>query len=195
MKSAYAGPGKTGGRWFGASLGRVDRSHAVGHDAGHRFGQWIGTRRVTNTSVSSIGEFSMPRIGLYLMLLGPLLIAGCRRSSAPAAQKSPDGSMTLTTAVNQSDVDPTRYLCVIVDIADERGRTLYHEVTPASDTMRWSVRWVSDREILLKSSDVGVYHIRRRPNGVWTSGFDSNPATGPTTAPVDTSVRLPTRSP
>lgn len=37
------------------------------------------------------------------------------------------------TSVNQSQADPTRYLCVVVDITDAGGKTLHHEVTPASD--------------------------------------------------------------
>jgi hypothetical protein len=41
------------------------------------------------------------------------------------------------------------------------------EVTPASVTQRWSIQWVSNDKVLLKSSDVGDYYIRRQPNGSW----------------------------
>ena len=75
--------------------------------------------------------------------------------------------MTLTTSVNQSKADRTRYLCVIVDITDSAGKTLHHEITPASDTQRWSIQWVSNNEVLLKSSDVGSYRIRRQRDGTW----------------------------
>ena len=75
--------------------------------------------------------------------------------------------MTLATSVNQSKADPTRYLCVVVDITDSSGKSLHHEVTPASDTQRWSIQWVSNDEVLLRSSDVGSYRIRRQPDGTW----------------------------
>jgi hypothetical protein len=96
-----------------------------------------------------------------------LLVTGCNRTAAAPAQKSPDGTMTLATSVNQSKANPTRYLCVIVDITDSTGRTLHHEVTPASATQRWSISWLSNDEILLNSSDVGSYHIRRQSDGTW----------------------------
>ena len=75
--------------------------------------------------------------------------------------------MTLATSVNQSKANPTRYLCVVVDITDSAGKALHDEVTPASDTQRWSISWVSNDEVLLKSSDVGSYHIRRQQDGTW----------------------------
>jgi len=96
-----------------------------------------------------------------------VLVTGCNRTTAAPAQKSPDGTMTLATSVNQSKANPTRYLCVVVDITDSAGKTLHHEVTPASGTQRWSIGWVSNDEVLLKSSDVGSYHIRRQTDGTW----------------------------
>jgi ABC-type phosphate/phosphonate transport system substrate-binding protein len=108
-----------------------------------------------------------PRISLVLILA--LLIAGCSRASSAPAQKSPDGTMSLLTSVNQSKANPTRYLCLVVDITDSTGKSLHHEVTPASDTQRWSIQWVSNDEVLLKSSDVGNYRIRRQPDGTWKS--------------------------
>jgi len=78
--------------------------------------------------------------------------------------------MTLTTAVNQSRSDPRRYLCVIVEIRDRSGALLYREVTPASATQRWSVRWASRGEVVLDSSDIGPYTIRRKPDGTWKGG-------------------------
>ena len=96
-----------------------------------------------------------------------MLVAGCGQPSPSPPQKSPDGTMSLSTSVNQSKANPTRYLCVVVDINDSTGKPLHHEVTPASDTQRWSIQWVSNDEVLLKSSDVGNYRIRRQPDGKW----------------------------
>jgi hypothetical protein len=106
-----------------------------------------------------------PRPPFFLILV--MLAAGCNRTSSAPAQKSPDGTMTVSTSVNQSKANPTRYLCVVVDITDSTGKVLHHEVTPASDMQRWSIQWVSNDEALLKSSDVGNYRIRRQPDGMW----------------------------
>src|SRR5262245_51337101 len=102
------------------------------------------------------------------VLLLIALVTGCGRSrTGPAPQKSPNGTMTVTTSVNLSKQDPTRYLCVIVDITDPTGKPLHHEVTPASDTMRWSLQWVSNDELLLDSGDIGKDRIQRQPDGTW----------------------------
>jgi hypothetical protein len=100
------------------------------------------------------------------MLLA-IFFAGCHRGATGPAQKSPDGTMTLTTAINPSKADSTSYLCVIVEIRDAAGKILHYEVTPASDTQRWSIQWLGNDEVLLKSSDVGNYHIRRQSDGTW----------------------------
>jgi hypothetical protein len=72
-----------------------------------------------------------------ILLLVALLVPGCNRATAASVQASPDGTMTFATSVNQSKADPARYLCVVVDIRDSAGKTLHHEVTPASNTQRW----------------------------------------------------------
>jgi len=102
-----------------------------------------------------------------LVLMLAVVVAGCGQASTAPAQKSPDGTMSLSTSVNQSKADSTRYLCVVVDITDSAGKTVHHEVTPASTTQRWSIQWVSNDEVLLKSSDIGNYRIRRQPDGTW----------------------------
>ena len=102
-----------------------------------------------------------------LTLVVPMVIAGCGRTSPMPPRKSPDGTLSLSTSVNRSKAVPSRYLCVVVDITDSKGRPLHHEVTPASDTQRWSIQWVSNNEVLLKSSDVGNYRIRRQTDGTW----------------------------
>jgi hypothetical protein len=108
----------------------------------------------------------MWRKSLVLTLL-TMMLPGCGRTASTPSQKSPDGTMSLTTSVNQSNANPTRYLCVVVDITDSAGTKLHHEVTPASDTHRWSIQWITNDEVLLKSSDVGNFYIRRQPDGTW----------------------------
>lgn len=75
--------------------------------------------------------------------------------------------MTISTSVNHNKANPAQDLCVVIDITDSAGKALHHEITPASDTQRWSIQWVGNDEVLLKSSDVGTYRIRRQPDGKW----------------------------
>lgn len=50
-----------------------------------------------------------------------------------------------------------------MEIKDSHGNTVHREVTPASDVQRWTVKWVGNDEILLDSSDIGPYRIKRKP--------------------------------
>jgi hypothetical protein len=123
-----------------------------------------------------------------LRLVGPLLLflvvlAGCGRwASAPTntSVKSPDGTLTATATVSQSRADPARYLLVIVTLRDASGNVVFQEPTPITDAQKWSIRWVGNDEVVLDSADVGAYHIRRPPGGVW-AGELAGPATAPTT--------------
>jgi hypothetical protein len=109
-----------------------------------------------------------------IALIVSLLLAGCGRGPSPPSLKSPDGMLTLSTSVNQTKADRTQYLCVIIDIVDSTGKTLHHEVTPASDVHRWSIQWVTNDELLLKSSDVGNYHVLRQTDGTWKGQLGPN---------------------
>ena len=100
-----------------------------------------------------------PQCRSVIVVLLTLWFVGCNRTTVTQGQKSPDGTMTLTTSVNPDKSNPTRSSCVVVDITDAAGTTLHHEVTPASDTQRWSIKWVSNDEVLLKSSDIGDYRL------------------------------------
>ncbi|UCG09084.1 MAG: hypothetical protein JSV83_10705 [Desulfobacterales bacterium] len=103
-----------------------------------------------------------------------LLIAACGQSpSTSLSIPSPDGSLLLKSSVNHSIEDPARYLCVIVEVKNLYGKTLYREITPASDTMRWSIQWISNDAILLDSSDIGRYIIRRVGDKLWMGGFEN----------------------
>ena len=80
--------------------------------------------------------------------------------------------MVLLTEVNRDKSDPTRYLCVVVEIQNGAGTTLHREITPASAVQRWDIQWMSDGEVLLDSSDVGRYRIRKRDDGTWKGDFE-----------------------
>ncbi|MEX1016887.1 MAG: hypothetical protein WD534_04145 [Phycisphaeraceae bacterium] len=85
---------------------------------------------------------------------------------------SPDSQRVAITSVNQDRSDPTRFLCVIVEVKDASGELLHREITPASDRMRWSIHWQDNHELVLDSSDVGRFVIAEQPNGTWEGDFE-----------------------
>ncbi|MBW2410109.1 MAG: hypothetical protein JRF72_09955 [Deltaproteobacteria bacterium] len=108
-----------------------------------------------------------------------IFFPGCGQSpSTSVSIPSPDGSLLLKSSVNQNKSDPATYLRVVVEIKDLYGNRVFRETTPASDTMRWSLRWVSNQEILLDSAEIGRYVIRRVQNKQWVGGYEkANPQT------------------
>jgi len=75
--------------------------------------------------------------------------------------------MTIVTSIEQSQTDPTAYLCVVFEIRNKQGRVLYKENTHASDRMRWNMDWISTNKVRLASSDNGTYFWEQQTNGVW----------------------------
>ena len=118
-------------------------------------------------------------ISVGSILLMVLCFISCGQSpSTSVSIPSPDGSLLLKSSVNQNSGDPASYLRVVVEIKDLYGNVVFRETTPASDTMRWSLKWISNNEILLDSSDTGRYIIRRVDNKQWVGGYEkANPLT------------------
>lgn len=94
------------------------------------------------------------------------LLLGCteRRSHSVS---SPDGTLTLITSINNSQEDPTKYLCVKFQIVDSTGRVLYEEQTGASNRMRWRIQWDGNTRVVLDSSDIGTVAWEQQVNGSW----------------------------
>jgi hypothetical protein len=92
------------------------------------------------------------------LLLLVIALSGCSRSTADplAPVKSPNGSLTVTPSINQSKADPTKYLCVALDIADSSGKPMHHVQSGASDRMKWAIGWFDDSTVVLYSSDIGT---------------------------------------
>jgi hypothetical protein len=112
-------------------------------------------------------------VGLAILI--QLNVNGCGQSpSISLPIPSPDGRLLLKSGVNHDPKDPARYLRVIVEIKDLYGKTIFREITPASDTMRWSIQWIGNDKVLLDSSDIGKYVIRRIDNSRWISGFENS---------------------
>jgi hypothetical protein len=118
-------------------------------------------------------------ISISSIILLLLFFTGCGQSpSSSLSIPSPDGSLLLKSSVNQNTGDPAGYLRVVVEIKDLYGNMVFRETTPASDTMRWSLKWTSNTEILLDSADIGRYVIRRVDSKQWVGGFEkANPRT------------------
>ena len=102
-----------------------------------------------------------PRRSLVRFLLGCLLLTlslACGRG-APSEKlfPSPDGRLALAVSINQSQADPTTYLCLYIEVRDaETGGVLYREQTSASNRSTWSVEWYGSSLVWLNSSDVGL---------------------------------------
>ena len=127
-------------------------------------------------SKRSITGLSIAGVLIILMIL---YFIGCGQSpSTSVSIPSPDGSLLLKSSVNQNTADPSGYLRVVVEIKDLYGNSVFRETTPASDTMRWSLKWVNNNEIFLDSADIGRYVIRRVDSKQWVGGFEkANPQT------------------
>ena len=75
--------------------------------------------------------------------------------------------MEIVTSVEKSKADPKTYLCVVFEIRNKVGQVLTKENTRASDTMKWSMSWVSTNKIKLDSSDIGTYFWEEQADGTW----------------------------
>jgi hypothetical protein len=120
-----------------------------------------------------VGVLKIARLSLVF-----LLIAGCRGRNGRPPITSPDRSLTLHTRIEQSQVDPITYLCVIFEIRDSSGRSLHTENTRASYAMRWEMSWISDDRIRLESSDIGTYYWRKQADGSWVKEQAAKSAAG-----------------
>lgn len=88
----------------------------------------------------------------------------------PQSIYSPDNSKIIVPTINNSKSDMTKYLCVKITAVDaQTSQVLFEEQTGASDRMNWSIQWLTNHLILLKSSDIGSYCWQEDKNNVWQS--------------------------
>src|SRR5690349_12225326 len=107
----------------------------------------------------------------FVAMVAPLLaIGGC--SPPPTRIPSPDAALELLASVETSKADLTSYRCVVIEIRNKAGQVLYKENTHASDTMNWSIAWVSTNKIRLDSSDIGTYFWVQQAQGGWRRATD-----------------------
>lgn len=105
----------------------------------------------------------------YALLTSLFLLAlsGCSPTPNLAPIPSPDSRLTIVPTINQSQSDPTKYLCVRFAIVDGKGKILHQEQTAASTRMKWSLKWQSNDKIVLKSADIGTFVWQRQASGEW----------------------------
>jgi hypothetical protein len=85
----------------------------------------------------------------------------------PKPVYSPDGTRVIIPTINFNKEDQDKYLMVHIKIQETKsGETLFQVQTSASDTMRWSVNWIDNNTVILKSSDIGVYCWEEN-NDIW----------------------------
>jgi hypothetical protein len=115
--------------------------------------------------------------GLLAVLL-LLALGGCNILSRyrPVEVLSPNGLWVVIASVNESQADPTTYLCVGIEIRQLDGSVVYRDQTSASARMRWSIEWLDDTTIHLASSDIGDLYWERQADGNWQRVANGGPA-------------------
>jgi hypothetical protein len=111
-------------------------------------------------------KYSAMRHLLSFFLACVFMVGGCSPRSGQVSSVSPDGKLTLVAFPEQSTNSRVLHL-VVFEIRDSTGKVLHREDTRASDAMRWSMTWLSNDRIELKSSDIGTYHWSKQPDGTW----------------------------
>ena len=94
------------------------------------------------------------------------MVVGCGRHASPSLV-SPDGSLVLATSVERNRADPRKYLYVVFEIRDRKGKVLHSENTAASHLSQWQMSWVSTNKVKLESSDIGNYTWTKQADGSW----------------------------
>ena len=109
----------------------------------------------------------MNSIFLFAATVCALLLGSCAPAGKPPLP-SPDGSLVLFTSAESSHADPKAYGCIIIDIRDKTGKSLYHENTLATDGESWGFDWMSNDKVRLTGSNVGSCTWTRNPDGTWS---------------------------
>lgn len=95
--------------------------------------------------------------GFVVAMVAVIALAGCGRTP-PMPVVSPDGSM-------EAAPDTTGELAVV--IKRKGGPLLYRWETGVCTHQRWSVEWKDEHTLLLSSSDIGAYTLKRLPDESW----------------------------
>ena len=84
------------------------------------------------------------------------------KDSAPEKFYSKSKSQYVEITFNKDKNDP-QYLCLIVNVFVKNNK-IAEVQTSASVNMNWGIKWVSEKEILVKSSDIGDYSVIHSDN-------------------------------
>jgi hypothetical protein len=95
------------------------------------------------------------------MLFVCIALSGCGVGDKDHEATSPDGTMYFRTSTTEGTL-------LVVTIFEQNGTILHEENTRASRVHRWSVDWVSDSKIMIKTSDIGSLALIRGDDGRWS---------------------------
>ncbi len=113
-------------------------------------------------------------LGLMMLVL-LYTLSGCagqtgsaRSGEELAVIDSPRQDRALVVTVNTSRDDPTKYLTLVFEVRNKATQSVLHrQQTGASSRAAWSMHWLDNNTVQLKSSDIGTYCWRVQADGVW----------------------------
>lgn len=116
-----------------------------------------------------LATLGLTMLVLLYTLSGCVGLTGSARSREELAViESPRKDRALVVTVNTSRDDSTKYLTLVFEVRDKATQTVLHrQQTGASSRMAWSMHWLDNSTVQLKSSDVGTYCWRMQADGVW----------------------------
>ncbi|MEN8128028.1 MAG: hypothetical protein ABFR90_09530 [Planctomycetota bacterium] len=90
-----------------------------------------------------------------------LFLTGCLRRSDDQWENellSPSGHYKVSVSRNNDKSDKTKWLCLKIHIKNSAEKEVDVIQTSASDTMKWALGWMKDKDVVvLYSSDIGTY--------------------------------------
>ncbi len=95
----------------------------------------------------------------WVVILCVVLTAGCTGRKRPVDIPSPDGSMIASPQKAKSTL--------IITVSDQAGNVLTRWNTGVSIVHRWSVEWMDNSRLLVRSSDIGARRLARQEDGTW----------------------------
>lgn len=109
---------------------------------------------------------------LFLLTISLCLLGGCRRrrTALSNAVVSPSGKYKAAATVNRDRTDRTKYLCLKLHISDAAETQVTVIQTSASNTAKWALGWMPNKDIVvLYSADIGTQAYRPAAKGIFNS--------------------------
>jgi hypothetical protein len=110
----------------------------------------------------------MKKLSILLILIS---IFGCaQRVDSSNKISSPGGKYFISASINHSKADLRKYLCLKLELFDDKGDSIGSEQTGVSDNMKWALGWMKDSDtVVLYSSDRGTIAYSVAADGAFKS--------------------------